>query len=712
MARSKTGRGPASRRRHANGRLGNRNEIPMSDAEQFDAARDKILLDDSQMDSDEEEDFGANDREVLSFDQSADSSDDDDDDDGEQSSGDSEDDLEESDAEHDEEDEDDHHNISESDAGRYRSMQIPEEILDQVKRRAPRDDARDSDDGQSSDTSDDDEEGWGTNKHAYYNANRTQVSDSDSELDEDQLHELETKEAIRLQRQSRAQMGDEDFGLGEIDAQQAQVNADEQSAAARARRRKEFDQDSISPDSAESATPDELLARLQVRAPIVLALVDEFQDTLRQLPEVKEYVNSVSSGGEQSIAEIAHLYYQTLSGYVMLLCYFFQLASTAEAAAKPEVLLEHPVMDRLSQFKKALVEMKALGLFDPDDASSNDDREMAGIMGPPTDEDLEYEQLGDLEPGELENLIQDEKENQHSYEPLAEPARAEKQSQQKKKRAKKRGDTPAAPAPANPLAGVASVTADLPHASRRNTKDQILDADAYGEPLHMRSIDAEEKMQRKRLTQFHADAMADASAAKSRKKLEGDQDIPYRDRKRSREAVAAANMNKLGKSLQKPANNQLNNSDWDVADWDDREAVMENENSSRGRSDERNDDLDEGAAYYDLITSNRQSKKDKKKEEYDQQRLASRVYDQDDVAPGEHRVIDRTIEKNKGLTPHRPKSIRNPRVKRRMKYDRANKRLSSTRAVYKGGQSALQGGYQGEKSGISVNLVKSRKLGS
>ncbi|WFC99166.1 something about silencing protein 10 [Malassezia yamatoensis] len=710
MARSKAGREPASRPRRANDRLGNRNEIPLSDAEQFDAARDKILLDDSQMDSDEEEDFGANDREVLSFDQGAGSSGDDDD--GEVASGDSEDDLpEESDAEHDEED-DYHRNFSESDSSRYRSMQIPEEILDQVKRRAPRDDARNSDDEQSSGSSDDDEEGWGTKKHAYYNANRTQVSDSDSELDEDQLRELETKEAIRLQRQSRAQMGDEDFGLGEIDAEEAHANADEQSAAARARRKKEFDQDSIVRESVESATPDELLAKLQVRAPIVLALVDEFQDTLKQLPEVKEYLDSVSSNGERSIAEIAHLYYQTLSGYVMLLCYFFQLASTAEAAAKPESLLEHPLMDRLSQFKKALVEMKALGLFDPDDASSNDDREMAGIMGPPTEEDLEYEQLGDLEPGELENLIQDEKENQHSYEPLAEPVKSEKQVQQKKKRAKKRGDTPAAPAPANPLAAVASVTADLPHASRRNIKDSTLDADAYGEPLHMRSSDAEEKMHRKRLTQFHADAMADASTAKSRKKLEGDEDIPYRDRKRSREAVAAANMNKLGKTLQKPVNHQLTNSEWGEADWDDREAVMESENSSGGRSEKRDDDLDQGAAYYDLISSNRQSKKHKKKEDYDHQRLASRVYDQDDVAPGEHRVIDRTIEKNKGLTPHRPKSIRNPRVKRRMKYDRANKRLSSTRAVYKGGQSALQGGYQGEKSGISVNLVKSRKLGS
>ena len=88
------------------------------------------------------------------------------------------------------------------------------------------------------------------------------------------------------------------------------------------------------------------------------------------------------------------------------------------------------------------------------------------------------------------------------------------------------------------------------------------------------------------------------------------------------------------------------------------------------------------------------------------------MYDDETLSPGDHRAIDYAIDKNKGLTANRPKSIRNPRVKRRMRYDRAKKRLSSTRAVYKGGQSALQGGYGGEASGISTHVVKSRKLGS
>ncbi len=48
-------------------------------------------------------------------------------------------------------------------------------------------------------------------------------------MDEDKAHELETNEAIRLQRQSRAEMKDDDFGLDAIHAEEAQIAADDQS---------------------------------------------------------------------------------------------------------------------------------------------------------------------------------------------------------------------------------------------------------------------------------------------------------------------------------------------------------------------------------------------------------------------------------------------------------------------------------------------------
>jgi hypothetical protein len=79
-----------------------------------------------------------------------------------------------------------------------------------------------------------------------------------------------------------------------------------------------------------------------------------------------------------------------------------------------------------------------------------------------------------------------------------------------------------------------------------------------------------------------------------------------------------------------------------------------------------------------------------------------------DLNPDEKRAIGYTIEKNKGLAPRRKKEVRNPRVKKRMKFEEKKKKLGSVRQVYKGGEE--RGGYGGEKTGIKSGLVKSIKL--
>lgn len=81
---------------------------------------------------------------------------------------------------------------------------------------------------------------------------------------------------------------------------------------------------------------------------------------------------------------------------------------------------------------------------------------------------------------------------------------------------------------------------------------------------------------------------------------------------------------------------------------------------------------------------------------------------EDDSTTGP-RTLTRAILKNKGLTPHRNKSVRNPRVKKKLRYEKAKKQVSSRQAVYKGGQGALKGDYGGESTGIST-VIKSRKF--
>jgi len=54
--------------------------------------------------------------------------------------------------------------------------------------------------------------------------------------------------------------------------------------------------------------------------------------------------------------------------------------------------------------------------------------------------------------------------------------------------------------------------------------------------------------------------------------------------------------------------------------------------------------------------------------------------------------------------------VRNPRVKKRQRFEKAKKKLASQKAMFKGGLSQTGGHYDGEKSGIS-KVVKSVKLG-
>lgn len=73
------------------------------------------------------------------------------------------------------------------------------------------------------------------------------------------------------------------------------------------------------------------------------------------------------------------------------------------------------------------------------------------------------------------------------------------------------------------------------------------------------------------------------------------------------------------------------------------------------------------------------------------------------------RAATRKILSNRGLTPKRNKLNRNARVKKRHQYDQKQKKLRSMQATYSGGEART--GYEGERTGISKQNVRSRTLG-
>lgn len=115
--------------------------------------------------------------------------------------------------------------------------------------------------------------------------------------------------------------------------------------------------------------------------------------------------------------------------------------------------------------------------------------------------------------------------------------------------------------------------------------------------------------------------------------------------------------------------------------------------------------------YYDMVAQKSQAKRTDKAARYEALAKAAkgeRVVESATAGPDGKRQITYQIQKNKGLTPHRRKEVRNPRVKKRMMYEDKQKKLRSVKAVYKGGEG--RGGYQGEMTGIKTGLVKSTKL--
>jgi len=109
--------------------------------------------------------------------------------------------------------------------------------------------------------------------------------------------------------------------------------------------------------------------------------------------------------------------------------------------------------------------------------------------------------------------------------------------------------------------------------------------------------------------------------------------------------------------------------------------------------------------YYDRVSRQSKARKEKKKADYEAMQEAHKPTYEEDSANGP-RSLTRAILKNKGLTPHRSKSVRNPRVKKRERFEKAKKRLASQKAIYKGGDSSQ---YGGEQTGIS-RVVKSVKF--
>ncbi|KAJ1032597.1 hypothetical protein NDA16_000620 [Ustilago loliicola] len=743
-------------------------DIPKDDEDHFEASRDQILLGgyDRNNDSDDDMDVGLNNREVLGVDEAPSDEDkdsdeddaedgEDDDDDGYSArqgrkakkadivvSSDDDDDLDD-----DEEDEDDEDGpqLHENDRGWGTNKRAYYNTNDL--------------DAMDSDSEIDEEQARELELKEVkrlQKKSRSAMDDSDFGLGGDDADSELAKSAKDAGREQRRR---------ELDGDDNTTTT----KTAASPKKQQVKANGVSEQPTDESTRRALLAKLQQTSPEAVALAGEYADMLEEFGRVDNLLKTMmAEQPNHASLEVMHVHYQTLATYITTMTFYFHLRASPEFVNDPAKLRTHPVMQRMMRLKQGLSVMEDLGLtFDPQRMPGSN-----GGLSPEEMDDMhmlsqgsEDDDLGDLDDDELADLMADAdagKENaapgkskkggkkskkQALQEAEDEDVAPEPKQQKKKKKADKSKKKEAKAKKAEPVAPLAAGLADLdneptlqvklkkkassngsapsnPFAASAN--DTNFEDATFGELSGLSSIDSAERAARKRSLQFHASAIESKALQRSKAAKErqsGDADIPYRDRERSRAGVEAAKAAREAK-LQQQLNGgmgkdvALDGEDgWGEADEKDWRDVMgqpmASSSSSSRRGDDGGDDDDDAADYYDLVTSSRKRARAEAKAEYDEARNAERfaLMEDEELEDGQHHGITRQIERNKGLTPHRPKTSRNPRVKKRLKYEKAKKKLGSRQAVFKGGQATLQGGYGGEASGISTHLVKSRKLG-
>ncbi|QKX55953.1 uncharacterized protein TRUGW13939_03052 [Talaromyces rugulosus] len=538
----------------------------------------------------------------------------------------------------------------------------------------------------SSPGADEEEEGglgaWGSTKKSYYNADAI-------ETEADALEE--EQEAKRLQQKHLKAMKEADFGFDEIDWLESAKDADKDAQ----------DKDDVITEVlpqleiTDDMSSEEQLKILKSRYPEFEPLSKDFAELEPQYPTFLAAAEKAEAAiGDSDFTPLSTVKFRALSAYLgSISMYFAVLTSPADEedadkvlALPPTELREHPVMESLIKCRKLWETVKDVEI---DDESELEEDESDGV-------DLDAEEsepeLAVQEPTqEKKQKVKTASERKLTKSQRA-AEKAQKEAQARRLEKIKKAETKLAD-----LDDLVKVPSRKSKSQAKTPLPQDDDSD-FGDEGALTTREAEEKARKKRSLRFYTSQIAQKSNKRDAagRNAGGDEDLPYRERLRERQARLNAEAERRGRAQANQAE-QLGGD----SDDDDRRLAREIRGDAKGTDDDE---------YYDMVASrNKQKKADKKiRAELAEAAQGGRVEEIEEVGPDGKRRITYQIEKNKGLAPKRNKDVRNPRVKKRKKFEQKKKKLASIRQVYKGGEE--RGGYGGELTGIKKNLVKSVKL--
>ena len=531
------------------------------------------------------------------------------------------------------------------------------------------------------------EEGWGISRQDYYNADVI-------ETEQDALEE-ET-EALRLQQKHLQGMTEADFGFDEVEF----INSGK-------------DND-IDGGNAAGGVVTEILPELEItesmsteeRTRILNMRYPEFEPLAKEFVELQPvYQNLVLSakaatamGGlpsppaddEEQQTPIAVTKYQALTAYLGSLSMYFALFTSTTKGEDGSVkgmsateLRDHAIMGTLVECRELWNKVKGLNVPETMEQHSQNGRQSAMTENGHTERDDGHMVVDAPTPkirmSKKERRLAKLAREQAAAQAEAEALRQERISKMNKELAELTASVSQPKKVSRPASTNALTTTDIPS--------------DYDDSNSLLPHEAAAKAAKKKSLRFYTSQIAQKANRRSEagRDAGGDTDIPYRERHKDRMARLNAEAERRGKKN------------------GGRDLGGESDDEDKRVANEVKDDEDE---YYDLVARSSKNKKAQKQAVFDAMAEADKAgkvfIPEPGVADGEKRAIGYTIEKNKGLAPKRKKDVRNPRVKKRKKFEEKKKKLGSVRQVYRGGEG--RGGYGGEATGIKKGLIRSVKL--
>ena len=526
---------------------------------------------------------------------------------------------------------------------------------------------------------------FGRSKEDYYNADTI-------ETEQDALEE--EKEARRIQQKQLEGMTEADFGF---DEGQWLERDDEES-----KNQRTVTEKLPEPEISDEMSAEDRLKILKTRYPEFEHLAKDFvdlqsiYDDLKLAAEaadavVKHASNPPSKKRKLDTQDpspknipIAITKYRAVSAYLGVISIYFALLTSTSTSSNlpmpPSELREHTVIKSLVQCRQLWNAVK--------DIPTPAIEDMVAVEAPGQPASDEPIPLGTVTTQSQPQKRQKKRKGEHAAN-AAEKAAAED-------RATRLAATEASLADLDQLlvpsrSKSSKATAPAPVARE--------DASDYGDEVPLTAEEAAAKLQLRKSLRFYTSQIAQKANKRGAASRDagGDTDLPYKERLKDRQARLMREAERRGNT----------GADLDgMSDDEEGPTNLEREEAGQG------DDDDE---YYQTIPSRTTAKKDAKRAlsaaHAEARAQNSRVVNvNESVGPDGKRGITYEIAKNKGLTPHRKKDVRNPRVKKRKKYDEKMKKLGSSgqRQIWKGGEG--RGGYGGEATGIKKGLVRSVKL--